>query len=312
MRGTEMARYLKIEPQRSPITQRFALNNKLFSVSSVISVAFLIFLTGCVPKTAMPIAYTGPTDPLSLVVQHVNQRNDRIVSLQAEGDFSADLIDPQTHDKTAGDGDLTLLYTPPNNLRLLGRVFGQKIFDIGTNADQYWLTLPKADTMWWGDHAGASQNAQRLLPVRPDLLAQVIGITPLDPDLLHQPVPTMRFNNDQDCYMLTWNVQLVDRWATEKEVWYDRQTLQPRLVLLFDVNGRVVLRAYVSRPMTIAGYDPPVEMPSVYDMYFPDSGSTFVIKLKTLRHDQNGAPNGRTFVVPLGKSGMLHEKRIDG
>ena len=56
----------------------------------------------------------------------------------------------------------------------------------------------------------------------------------------------MRFNNDADAYMFLWNVKLPDRWAVQKEIWYDRATLLPKLVLLFDENGRVVLRAYLS------------------------------------------------------------------
>ncbi|MGN6504266.1 MAG: hypothetical protein ACTHM6_01765 [Tepidisphaeraceae bacterium] len=272
----------------------------------------LVLAAGCVPKTQVKPPYTGPTDSLAVVVGHLNDRNERIVSLRAEGDFSANLIDPQTKKATSGDGDLTLLYTPPANLRLVGKVLTQKVFDIGTNEDRFWVTLPQSDTMWWGEHASSSSASRRILPIRPDLLAQVIAITPLDHDLLKQPVPTLRFNNDQDCYMLTWQIRLSDRWATQKEVWYDRQTLLPRMVLLFDDNGRVVLRAYTSQPKAIEGYDPAVLMPSVYDMYFPDTGSTFLIKLKVLQREQNGAPNERSFAFPGGRSGVTHEKRIDG
>ena len=60
----------------------------------------------------------------------------------------------------------------------------------------------------------------------------------------------MRFNNDAWAYMLVWNKPLRDRWAAEKEVWYDIVTKLPKLVLLFDANGRVL-----SKQATIIGGD---------------------------------------------------------
>ena len=65
----------------------------------------LVLAAGCVPKTQVKPPYTGPTDSLAVVVGHLNDRNERIVSLRAEGDFSANLIDPQTKKATSGDGD---------------------------------------------------------------------------------------------------------------------------------------------------------------------------------------------------------------
>jgi len=44
-----------------------------------------------------------------------------------------------------------------------------------------------------------------------------------------------------------WNVRVPDRYVAQKEVWYDRKTKLPIKVLLFDPNGRVVLRADLSK-----------------------------------------------------------------
>lgn len=259
--------------------------------------------SGCVAKKpAVRPAYYGPTDSLPTLVDKLNARNTRLDSLRAEGSFSADLIDPKTKDSTSGSGDVTLLYTPPQNLRLAAKVLGNRVFDIGSNSDRYWLILPKQETMYWGTHSETTGRATTgrasQLPIRPDLLVEVLAVTPLATDLLAEPVPVLRFNNDQDCYMLTWQIVLPDRFAVQKEVWYDRQTLMPRLVLLFDVDGRVVLRAYPSDPKAVAGYDPPLEMPSKYDLLFPDSGSTFSIRLSDLERERNGAPSARSFAFP--------------
>ncbi|HEX8323675.1 MAG TPA: hypothetical protein VF595_07145 [Tepidisphaeraceae bacterium] len=269
-------------------------------------------LVGCAAKkNAVRPAYYGPTDPLPTLVDKLNERNGRLQSLRAEGRFSADLIDPVTKDRTSPpDGDVTLLYMPPRNLRLAAKVFTERAFDIGSNSDRYWLILPRQETMYWGTHGSDTGQAARL-PIRPDLLVEVLGITPLETDLLQSPAPVLRFNNDQDCYMLTWQVRLPDRFAVQKEVWYDRQTLQPRLVLLFDVNGRVVLRAYPSDVKKVHGYDPPVEMPSRYELMFPDMQSTFSLRLSDLERERNGVPAARSFVFPERPAGVSKVEPLD-
>ncbi|GIW75248.1 MAG: hypothetical protein KatS3mg104_0311 [Phycisphaerae bacterium] len=81
-------------------------------------------------------------------------------------------------------------------------------------------------TRWGGDIIGWwIQKERAVLPVRPDLMAEVLGVGPINSDLLKEPFPVVRFNNDQRAYMLTWQVLLSDRWVVQKEVWYDVQTL---------------------------------------------------------------------------------------
>lgn len=271
---------------------------------------------GCVPRQlAKRPAYYGPTDPLPTLVDKLNARNGRIETLWAKGSFTADLVDPQTKDHTSGSGDLNLLFSRPARLRLAGKVLTERVFDIGSNDERYWLTLPQQDTMYTGTHEAASGGGGRggaaRLPIRPDLLVEVLGVTPLATDLLKEPAPALRFNNDQDCYMLTWQVLLRDRFAVQKEVWYDRETLQPRLVLLFDENGRVVLRAYPSAPQKVEGYDPAVELPTTYDLLFPDTGSTFVIRLRELERERDGAPNAATFAYPGDRAKVSKVVNLD-
>ena len=273
-------------------------------------VALLLLIAGCTNKPPLQQVYTGPTDPLDMVVEGINARNARIDALWCAGDFSARLIDPQTKDVTSGDGDLTLLYMPRRNLRLRGRVLTETIFDIGSNDDRYWMTL-RNDVMYWGNHRLIGQRGPSMLPVRPDLLAEVLAVGAIDSDLLKEPFPVMRFNNDQDCYMFTWQVQLSDHWAVQKEVWYDRQTLMPRMVLLFDTNGRIVLRAYLSRPRPVEGYDPTLSIASDYAMYFPESGSTFRIQLNDLAQRRKNLPTARSFNFPGDSAGVTKVIQVD-
>jgi hypothetical protein len=180
-------------------------------------------------------------------------------------------------------------------------VLGTPVFDIGSNEQRFWLKLrDRSDTftLWWGSHRLIGGQKLKQLPVRPDLLADVLAVGPIDTDLLKEPAPVMRFNNDQDAYMFTWQVQLPDRWVVQKEIWYDRQTLLPKLVLLFDENGRIVLRGYLQRPTSASGFEPTIETPSVYDLFFPDTGSTFRIEFSEWQRQNRGVPTPRSFNFP--------------
>lgn len=270
-----------------------------------------LVLAGCVPKSNVREPYYGETLALPALVEQINQRNARIDALRVEGDFSARLIDPMTKKVTSGDGDVTILYMPRRNLRLVGQVLTERIFEIGSNDDRYWLIIRHdTDTMWWGYHRLIG-SAPNILPIRPDLITEVLGVGALDADLLKEPAPVVRFNNDQDAYMLTWQVLLSDRWAVQKEVWYDRKTLLPRLVLLFDANGRIVVRAYLAKPQSVEGYDPDLKIASEYGMFFPDSGSTFKVRLKSLKRTQNNVPTERSFNFPGERAGVSKVIQID-
>lgn len=277
-----------------------------------IGVILLLIGGACDKNKSASNPYFGPTLPLEQLVDQINQRNARVESVWADGTFEANLIEPGSRNVTSGSGDVILLYMPQRNLRLVGRVLGNRIFEIGSNQDRYWfIAYDKTDTMWWGYHRLVDPKGTGVLPVRPDLMAEVLGVGRIDSDLLKEPFPVVRFNNDQRAYMLTWQVQLSDRWVVQKEVWYDVQTLLPRLVLLFDQNGRVMVRAYLSGYREIQGYDPPVQMASEYDLFFPESGSTFRIRLSDLRRESRGVPTPRSFNFPGQGAGVSKVIQVD-
>ena len=283
----------------------------------------LLALTGCKPTTKPPDtkpAYTGPTLKLSQLVGQINATTARLPTLWAGGTFDADVADPATPGRTQYvNGQIRLLYQEPMDLRLIGRkdIAGQ-VFDVASNKELYWLQVGgDVDTLWYGRHALADAADLRELPIRPDLLIDVLGVNRIDPDLLKPPLPVMRFNPDADAYMLTFDVRKSDHWAAEKEVWYDRQTLLPRLVLLFDADGRIVLRAYLSNPKPVDGTaapdsaGPPAMLASTYQLYFPDTGSRLRIDLSDLALSRNRAPNAASFRFPGDKSGAKRAIDVD-
>ena len=277
------------------------------------------YLPGCqAPPKQRAARYTGPTEPLRSVVEKVNANAEKVPTLRGAGSFEAWIAESADRKPRFINGEVTLLYSRPRSMRLIGKkdIAGQ-IFEIGSNDDRYWVIVRgETDTMWWGTYQNLDRADPRRIPIRPDLVLEVLGVQPINTNFLQPPVPVLRFNNDADAYMLLWNVPLHDRWVAQKEVWYDRATLLPRLVLLFDEHGRVVLRAYLSkhRPVEVQGA-PRDDWPKVaarYELYFPDSGSRMTIELDDLALKRNNAPNQRSFTFPAGdRAGVSRIVAID-
>jgi hypothetical protein len=261
---------------------------------------------GCrAPKAEKPPGYFGPTEPLEVVAKQINAQVANLPTLRGAGDFEADIVEDGR--KHFVNGEITLLYARPDKLRMIGKKdIAGRIFEIGTNAERYWLIVRgETSTMWWGEHGRLASGQDRAnMPIRPDLLLEVLGVSSIAPNFLTEPFPVMRFNNDYDVFMITWHTRRPDRVVAQKEVWYDRQSKLPSLVLLFDDSGRVMLSAKLSRHEAVEIKDVPREQwPMVarsYRLFFPDSGTKLSFRLNEVLLQKGGAPRESSFNFPEG------------
>jgi hypothetical protein len=267
-----------------------------------------VCICGCIIGCARDRArvqrgYYGPTESMSEVVAQINRNNAAVPTLRATGNFEANVVDQGK--KRFVNGDITVLYRRPAEVRLVGKkdIAGQ-VFDAASNGERYWLIVKgEVDTMWHGAVGNLDRVDPKDIPVRPDLLVEILGLSELSRSFLESPAPTMRFNNDEDVYAFNFNVRLPDRWAVQKEVWYDRETKLPRLILLFDENGRIVVRTYLSNHRPVGRDARDASGPKVatrYQVYFPDTQTTMRIDLDDLALQSGNppVPNDRTFAFP--------------
>jgi hypothetical protein len=266
-------------------------------------IVLLFVVAGCNGKGAQTGKgpYTGPTLPMYEVVQRINQNNSKVTSLWASNEMDASIVDDKgdRHNEVLSG---SLLYRPQRDMLIVATkpAIG-RVFEIGSNDDVYWMSIKVGpDTAWWGHYRNLGKPCAQPIPIRPDLILQVLGVSVIGQDFNQVPVPVMRFNPDSDAYMFVWNGKLPDRWVAVKEVWYDRQTLTPRLVLLFDENGRVVLRAYLSDHQKVKVADlPEIQWPVVarnFRLYFPENGSKLVMNLTDVGlTGPKNVPNERSF-----------------
>lgn len=257
------------------------------------------------------------------VVSAINGNNARIPSLWAALSYSA-AINDHGHVHSASSDSGTLLYMRPSQFRLVGnKEFVGRIFDIGTNATEFWLeVVPGTNTMWYGVYADLARvdPNQLPIPIRPDLVMEVLGVGTINPNFNALPAPTMRYNNADDAYIFVFNVKAPDRWLVQKEIWYDRRTLRPRRVILYDSDGRPVLQAALSLDQKVEVPDQPRQnWPVVagdYKLFFPDSGSRMEFTLRDVRlykqQRRVRIPNPASFDLPDVQGTDVRAIRIGG
>jgi hypothetical protein len=273
-------------------------------------------LSACQPRVEESRYYTGPTLGLSAVVARVNANNLRLPTLWTRQDLDGAIIDDK-HNATTISTTGVILYRAPHELLITGNNEFGSAFEMGATDEFYWLKVAQGpDTMWWGRMRNAGKPCAAAMPVRPDLILDVLGIGALDPNLNHPPYTVMRFNNDVDVYMVDSIVPTADGMIVQKEIWYDRQTLLPGLVLLFDPDGRVVLRALLSNFQPVAIADTPQSqwpmIATTYKLKFIDTGSHLQFTLRDQALNKNGIPHAGSIHMPdLSNPGVKNVIQID-
>jgi hypothetical protein len=228
---------------------------------------------------------TGPTEPLAVIVNRINANNQQLPTLFARHEIEANIVDQGKTRFFNANG--TLFVRKPRELLLKGKKLIDDVFEMGSTDDAYWFTVyADENTRWWGHYRNVGKSCSKDIPIRPDLIGEVLSITDINTNLSELPAPTVRFNNDLDAYMIEWHNKLPDRFITEREVWYDRATLMPRKVVLYDPHGRPVLRANLSghQPVELEGVarEKWPRMATYYDLLFPQTGSKMTMRLSDL------------------------------
>lgn len=278
------------------ILRAFSSRHRAFAVS-----LFCLVFAGCCPtKAPTKPRYDGPTLSLPALVSQINQNNSRIKTLWASGSFDVWVQNEKKQTEHIDGDKLTLVYRKPNELKMAGEKFGapDRLFDVGSNGKQFWMWFPIKETMWWGEYHEDSPMSYGEIPIRPDLLIEVLGVNDLNPDLLKAPVPAMRFNNDEDAYMIDFHIVLDDRMVVEKEVWYDRKMFLPRSVMFYDPNGRMILQADLSEYANLNDDKTGPKIATRYTLQFLQTHAKLVLKLREARDRYKNIPNDRTFRFP--------------
>lgn len=275
----------------------------------------MLAVAGCAHNKPAETATRPTAESMDKVVADINANSAAIPSLWARHYFAGDIVDDKGK-KTFLNAEGVMLMLKPHSMRMTANKPGTKVFDMGTDGTRYWMSVPvEVDTMWWGYSRNLDKPCSRQIPIRPDSILQVLGVGEIDAKA--SPAPAMRFDTAVDAYVFTWKPSASDRSAATKEVWYDRSTRHPTRVVLYDPDGRVVLRAGLEdfKPIEVDG-QPKDRWPTlarIYRLSFPESGSKITLSLdEVLLRTEDGFPAERSFVMPdPDKAGVAKVVQID-
>jgi hypothetical protein len=294
------------------------------------SLCTLFLLAGCRPcppgSEFGSFRLNPPTRPVAEVIAAINANNQKIPTLWATLNYSATIFDNDGHSHSVTSDDGMLLYARPNFFHLVGKKeFVGPVFDLGSNDREFWLeVIPGVNTLYWDTYAALARSggAVNKIPIRPDLIAEVLGVGTFNSNLLKPPVPIMRYDGATDCYVFLFASQGAYHWFGQKEVWYDRATLRPRRQVFYDPEGLPQLDARLSSDKPVQVPDvPQTEWPVIagdFKLFFPaNGGSHMEFTLKDVRLYKIGPrgvkyPNPTSFEKPDVGGQDVHLEKLTG
>lgn len=271
-----------------------------------ISASFMLILLGLgacnSPAPPPPKGYYGPTLSLEDLVGKINENNAKIPTLWSREHFYGTLVDREHNKSGRMDGYGNLLYTGPNKLKMTAKNEVTDLFEMGSDGEKYWFYDKHDSQFWWGDFADAGSVDSGEVPVRPDMVMEILGIRPINPFLTQAPIPTVRFNNGGDFYMIDWMAPSAGHWVVVKEIWYDRVTYLPRKVLIFDGLGCAAVVAWLKnyQPVEVEGLDRAhwPKMATQFDLSFTYGGTMMTFELTDMSLTKYGRPSDATYHMP--------------
>jgi hypothetical protein len=116
------------------------------------------------------------------LVRYVNDNANRIQGLALRSDRV--LIDCKQGGQSAPGLTGTLICQADRNFRLTGRALGSPAVDIGSNSEEFWYWISKAEPPYvyhcsYKDLAGGTVRMP--FPFQPDLIIAALGLSPYDP-----------------------------------------------------------------------------------------------------------------------------------
>lgn len=291
----------------------------------VVAAMALLMAAGCRSKAAPPVpvraVYEGPLLSVEEVVGSLSERAAAVRTVWARHDYVVSLLEQRRGGEARvrtfdGDGVLLLRKPPlgsavgtPIELRIQGSkdVLGT-VFDVGANRERAWLILfADIDTMYWTvqsadpfEGGGEEEGDGVRVPARPELLAEVLGVSDWPTDLTRYPTPVMRYEAGEDAYVLTlvepsgMGTHLVSR----REYWVDRGSLEIRRVVLRGWDGREAVRAELAGHAGIGEGVGGGRMARDVTIMFPASGTTIRLTLRAVAERRGALPGDVSFRFP--------------
>ncbi|MFO0972658.1 MAG: hypothetical protein U1A27_04340 [Phycisphaerae bacterium] len=209
--------------------------------------AVTLLACGCPPPAAPPARPRVPR-PLSEVIATVNENAARVDRPMYASPLrvNADVADSNDRiHRFSFEG--ALLVRKPDELRLDLRhgLGGEPIMQVATNGAEYWAWIvPEVSTYWWGRRAHLGEPCVTTIPVRPEQLAEVLGMNPLPEGRTDLLGPARLYEERFD--RLLYSRPRGAAYEFDREYWIDGEPpYLVRRVIFRDAYGRQAMHAEI-------------------------------------------------------------------
>lgn len=272
-------------------------------------VLITVGMAGCTPpETVRPTL--APDVPKSVVIARVNENADAMDFLLRAGGVSATGEYLREGHRESFHLTGTLLYRKPMNLYLKLEHIGGSI-EAGSNDQEFWF-WEKIDTprYCWGMHELMPDDVEADIPLRPDLLVEILGFGGLPPDTTGPQGPLF-WVGPQHCELVFMDRDDNDQLYITKTVDLDRaEPFLVRSVVFFKPDGNPWMQAKLSDYRKVEGGGIVMAPHKIRMNWLPDRGWLQLTFDNTKRFDNAAAE--RRFRSPrqLGYE-LGREVRVD-
>ena len=238
----------------------------------------------------------GEPEPLSVVIARVNRNAAGMDFLLKGGGVTASGEFEHSDKRESFEFHGALLYRRPKNLYLkLDHVSGT--LEAGSNEREFWLWEKFQSPRYsWGRHDMMGTDFDADLPLRPDLLAEILGLGDLPKKTTGPRGPSM-WVGPNTYELMFFDYDAEDQQHLVKTIDIDRRApFLVRSVVYFRPNGKPMMQAELSEYEKIEGSD--VLAPrKIRIKWLPDRGWVDLTFTTMLRFESSGA--SKLFRSPL-------------
>jgi hypothetical protein len=157
----------------------------------------LLLLIGCTPPWSSVVnppkqpAYLSQTPTPAQLVAQLNATSQRLRSLECRD------VDIQTKQGGQNPPDVlgTMMCRAPMDFRLRANVIGQPALDVGSNSQEFWFWMSKAEPpgLYYCSYTDLARGGVRLpFPFQPAWVMEALGMADRDPNGAFEPVKATR------------------------------------------------------------------------------------------------------------------------